>query len=253
MTPIDFSRLHAHASGKVALLFSGGKDSRALIELFRPHLGAIIVYHNDTSDLWPETSAYVAEVAETVPHFRRIETNAPAWIAKYGVPSPLQPVHRTPLIEMFGGNGRVPVVSPLECCGSNQWRPIADRLAADGMTLVIHGQRACDYGAAGVVPWPLPNGIEEWPAINSWSDDDVFAYLKAHDIGLARFVGGGRAPPGPDCATCPAGWAHSGRAAYLLQHHPDLAAKYHAHLQSHAADISPYLLNLKHELEELDE
>ena len=106
--PIDFSRLHAHASGKVALLFSGGKDSRALIELFRPHLGAIIVYHNDTGDLWPETREYVAEVAETVPHFRRIETNAPAWIAKYGVPSPLQPVHRTPLIEMFGGNGRVP-------------------------------------------------------------------------------------------------------------------------------------------------
>ena len=31
--PINFSRLQAHAPGKVALLFSGGKDLRALIEL----------------------------------------------------------------------------------------------------------------------------------------------------------------------------------------------------------------------------
>ena len=40
--------LHRHAAGKVALMFSGGKDSRALIELFRPYLDGIPVYHLDT-------------------------------------------------------------------------------------------------------------------------------------------------------------------------------------------------------------
>jgi 3'-phosphoadenosine 5'-phosphosulfate sulfotransferase (PAPS reductase)/FAD synthetase len=49
--PINFSRLQAHAAGKVALLFSGGKDSRALIELFRPYLNGITVYHCDTGDM----------------------------------------------------------------------------------------------------------------------------------------------------------------------------------------------------------
>ena len=35
-------------------MFSGGKDSRALIELFRPHLDGITVYHLDTGDMFPE-------------------------------------------------------------------------------------------------------------------------------------------------------------------------------------------------------
>src|SRR5437763_1126143 len=63
--PVDFSRLSRHEPGKVALLFWGGKDSRALIELFRPYLDGIAVYHNDTGDLWPERREFVAKVAET--------------------------------------------------------------------------------------------------------------------------------------------------------------------------------------------
>ena len=49
------------------------------------------VYHNDTGDMFPETRAYVANVAATVPHFRKIQTDAPAWIATYGIPSDLAP------------------------------------------------------------------------------------------------------------------------------------------------------------------
>jgi hypothetical protein len=254
MKTVDFSPLQRHEPGRVALLFSGGKDSRAMIELFRPYLGGIIVYHNDTGDLWPETREYVAKVAETIPHFRRIETNAPAWIETVAIPSPLQPVDRSPLMSAMDGNRRRPVVSPLECCSSNQWRPISERVAANGMTLVIHGQRDCDYAAAGPVAWPLPEGIEEWPAISSWTDAQVFAYLDARGIERARFATeNGRAPPGPDCATCPAGWAWPGRAAYLRDHHPDLAARYHAQLDAHAADIRPLLLALSHELQEFED
>src|SRR5262245_22837031 len=136
--PVDFATLNGHEPGQVALLFSGGKDSRAMIELFRPYLDGIIVYHNDTGDLWPETREYVAEVAKTLPHFRRIETNAPAWIETVAIPSPLQPVNRSPLMTAMDGNRRRAVVSALECCAANQWRPITDRLVTDGMTLVIH-------------------------------------------------------------------------------------------------------------------
>jgi 3'-phosphoadenosine 5'-phosphosulfate sulfotransferase (PAPS reductase)/FAD synthetase len=83
---VDFSPLQAHEPGKVALMFSGGKDSRALIELFRPYLDGITIYHCDTGDMFPEIREYVAQFAKTIPHFRRIETNAPAWIAKSASP-----------------------------------------------------------------------------------------------------------------------------------------------------------------------
>ena len=51
---VQFDRLSNHTPGRVALLFSGGKNSRALIELFRPYLAVIMVYHNDTGDLSAE-------------------------------------------------------------------------------------------------------------------------------------------------------------------------------------------------------
>jgi hypothetical protein len=108
----DFSRLKHHS--RVALLFSGGKDSRALIELFRPYLHSIRVYHCDTGDMFPETREYVSKVASTVPNFVRIETDAPAWIAANAVPSDLAPLDRSPLFAALTG-GR-PVVHTIECC-----------------------------------------------------------------------------------------------------------------------------------------
>lgn len=247
---IDFKRLEGHQPGRVALLFSGGKDSRALIEIFRPYLGGIIVYHNDTGDMWPETVEYVAAAAKTLPHFYRIETNAPSWIETNGVPSPLLPVDCSPLMVAMDGNRRPPVVSPLECCAANRWHPITHRLRTDGITMIVHGQRASDYGSAGVVPWPLPEGMEEWPAINDWTDDQVFAYLDAHGVERARFpTRDGRQPPGSDCATCPAAWGRGPRAAHLRRHYPDLARRYYARLAAHVVDVTPHLRSLQHELE----
>lgn len=225
------------------MLFSGGKDSRALVELFRPHLGGIVVYHNDTGDLWPETVEYVAAVAATVPHFRRIETDAPAWIEANGLPSPLVHISRSADYARWTRDTVPPVRLSLDCCAANQWRPIADTLAADGITLVLHGQRACDYGTGEPVPWPLPAGISEWPAIASWSDADVFAYLGDQGVTLAPFVGG-RAPPGQDCATCPAGWTNRGRSDYLAKHHPALAARYFRHLHQHSVEAAACLRDL---------
>lgn len=249
LPPVSFDRLQGHEPGKIALLFSGGKDSRALIELFRPHLDGIVIYHCDTGDMFPETREYVATVAATVPHFRRIETNAPAWIAANAIPSDLAPLDCSPLVALCRGRGPT-IVSQLECCAHNQWIPIADRLAADGITLEIHGQRDSDWADwGGPRDTPLRNGIEEWRPIRGWSDDDVFAYLKSCGVTLARFAGEGT-PSGPDCATCPAGWS-PGRGAYLRKHHPELAAKYHGHLRAHAARIEPHLDKLRHELQAL--
>ena len=128
---------------------------------------------------------------------------------------------------------------------------MAERLQADGVTLEIHGQRDSDWGQMAPQDSPLRGSIEEWRPIRTWTDDDVFAYLKSRGVELARFAGNGT-PSGPDCATCPAGWK-PGRAAYLRKYHPELAARYRAHLCGHAAGLEPHLSNLRHELQELGE
>ena len=45
---LDTSILDRHE--RIALQFSGGKDSLALWGLMRPHLDRVVVYHVDTGD-----------------------------------------------------------------------------------------------------------------------------------------------------------------------------------------------------------
>lgn len=57
MQPPDYSRLLRH--NRVALMYSGGKDSDVLLDLFRPFLDGITVYHGDAGDLLPEVAEHV--------------------------------------------------------------------------------------------------------------------------------------------------------------------------------------------------
>jgi len=57
---------------KMALQFSGGKDSLALAYLLKPYWGRLTFYHLDTGDLLPEIRDLVALFAAKVPHFVRV-------------------------------------------------------------------------------------------------------------------------------------------------------------------------------------
>jgi hypothetical protein len=59
-------------------------------------LDSITVYHLDAGDLMPEIRASVAKAAETVSHYVRIETNAPASIEAKAKLSDVVPFNRAP-------------------------------------------------------------------------------------------------------------------------------------------------------------
>jgi len=248
--PAEFyDRLLSHVPGKVALLFSGGKDATCLLHIFRDFLDGIIVMHGDTNDLLPDVRELVEAVSKTVPHFARVESDAPAWIVANATPSDLVPFANTPVGRMSKG-GRRNIITLAECCAANRWKPWGDWISRNGITLMLHGQRRSDVRSSFSEAYEgaTPSGVERWAPLADWSDDDALDYIKANNLPLSKYYG--YKPNMPECATCPASW-YEGRAAYLRRHHPELAARYRKHLLAHAADIKPALADLNKELSDI--
>ncbi len=251
MTPIDNHK-------RIAVAFSGGKDSLAVTYLLRPYWDRVTFYHCDAGDLLPETVEVVKHVEAMVPKFVRIETDSRSWMERFGLASDVVPVSCTPLgLTMSNGKGGgVAVVDRHACCGANIWAPVHERLAADGITLAIRGTRRADYGwgvlaaASGVAGGSTVtvDGREYWFPIHDWSTDQVFDYLRSVGAPIARYYE--HNGQGPECACCPA-YLDEERATYLKRYHPALADRYASNIRKIAAEISRPVGQLQTELEAL--
>ena len=229
---------------KVALQFSGGKDSLALVHLLRPHWDRLTLYHVDTGDLLPEVVEIVDQIEALVPRFVRIETRATDWQQQFGLPSDLVPSSCTPLGVKIGMSDRR-IVDRFECCAFNIMVPMHDAAVRDGCTLVIRGTKRADMKRLPHENGPTGLGYDLWLPLLEWSDAEVFAYLREVGAPICRVYENG--VQSPECATCPAWWSE-GRAAYLAKHHPVLSAAYQIKLALVAAEVAPHWANLQREV-----
>ncbi len=230
--------------GNIALQFSGGKDSLALVHLLRPHWDRLTLYHVDTGDLLPEVREIVDSVEALVPAFVRIETDAADWHARFGLPSDLVPTTCTPAGLAIGLGGRR-IVDRFDCCASNIMAPMHARMVADGISLVIRGTKRADLPKLPAENGPTGMGYDLWLPLLDWSDEEVFAYLREAGAPICRVYENG--VQSPECATCPAWWSE-GRADYLGKYHPGLVAAYQAKLQVVADEVWPMWRQLQREI-----
>jgi len=240
---MDMSVLARHT--KIALAFSGGKDSLALAHLLEPHWDRMTFYHVDAGDLLPEVREIVARYERLVPRFVRLTSDSRAWMNMFGLPSDLVPHTGSAMGVQIGGDLRV--VERYECCGQNLWMPMHNRMVEDGITLVIRGSKRADMKKlpAENVVGPL---YELWLPLLEWSHTQVFQYLRAIGVPIAKVYE--HAVNAPECATCPA-WLDEQRASYLKAH-PDLLAEYSEKLRAVASVVQPQVQRMNAELEALD-
>lgn len=241
---MDLSPLSRHE--RIALQFSGGKDSLAVALLLRPYWNRIAFYHVDAGDLLPEVRSIVDDFAQRVPRFVRITTDSRSWMEGKGLPCDLVPHTGTPAGQMVG-HGRA-ITGRYECCNANLWVPMMRRTLDDGITLVIRGTKRADLDKL-----PASNGnagpFELWLPLLDWSHDDVMAYLREQGQPVARLYS--HAVNAPECATCPA-WSTERRARYLRTFYPDLHDEYAAKLRAVAAEVTPVFDQMRAELDALD-
>jgi len=222
---LDLSILDRHE--RICLAYSGGKDSTACVYLLRDHLDRINVVHVDTGDLLPEMRESVARVEAFAPHFVRIQTNVGQWIDDHGLPSDLIPHSQHPIGRQMGEAGTV-LVPRYTCCWENLMLPLWQWAQDNDCTLLIRGSKSADMNRLPVASGEWQEGVQLWLPLQSWSHDDVFAYLRSEGVELPRPYE--HSVNSFECARC-SGWLGERRASYLQAYHPDLYADYRARMQ----------------------
>lgn len=240
---IDFAPLGRHV--KIALSFSGGKDSLAVLYLLRDHLHRLTVYCLDTGDTMPETREVVKQIKTMCPRFVHIQGDVRAWQAEHGLPTDLLPYSMHGIGVVSGQNNGVKLVTRYNCCFVNLMWPVFDRIRADGNTLLIRGTKSADMAKLPTKSGEVLEGIEVWHPIENWSHEDVQAYLS--EVGAPRNPIYDHMTNAPECARCTAWWAE-GRAAYLKDRHPELFADYARDLKIVAREVVKPIDDLRREL-----
>lgn len=187
-----------------ALQFSGGKDSLALLTLWRAKLADTLVCWVNTGASYPETLAQMRTLKETVPHFLEITSDQPTQVDREGYPTDLVPLHFTPM-------GRETVDEPynklvrlqdtFRCCSANIWQPLYQAMKANGITTVLRGQKRVDKYKAAYLSGYREDGITYIFPLQNWTDADVFKYLADNNVPLPVHYSRGE-KKGHDCWSC---------------------------------------------------
>lgn len=203
----------------VALQFSGGRDSLALLAHMRPWWHCLTVYWLDTGDGFPETAELARQVAEAVPSFVRIDGAAPAVRTAHGWPSDvLPPGAEWPWPEDLGPDHMV-LQDRYSCCFRTIMFPLHQRMLADGIEVVLRGQRDEDLPRSQIRHGQVEDGIQYLLPLASWSVEDVHQAIASLPFPLPRFYTEGLSGA-PDCLHCTA-WLDRGAVPYVRRHYPE--------------------------------
>jgi phosphoadenosine phosphosulfate reductase len=212
----DFFNRHE----KVALMFSGGKDSLACLHLIEKYLDKTVVIWVNTGANFPEIEALMEETKAKVPHFFEIATNQPKSIEANGYPVDVVPVNYTNLGQSVTSIKDLKLRSYFDCCSENFWIPCDTEMRKLGVTGVIRGQRQSEGHRAPIKSGHIEHGIEYLLPIESWTDSEVKDYLRSKDVVIDERLS--MAHSSLDCWNCTAFMAESSeRFKYIKKNHPN--------------------------------
>lgn len=212
-------------AGRIAFQFSGGRDSTAALYVLRHRWPEMRIYHVDTGDQFPETREVVARVEADLRaagiELVRIETDVATQRETAGYPSDLIPVDNTALGQLVSG-ASMRLTGRYECCAQALMLPLHQRIVADGMTLIVRGQRDDEYKTPPMRSGDVLEGLEVHYPIQDWDGAEVQHYLEIEGLPVAPFYREG-VRRAPECMGCTAWW-DEGRAGYMRKHHPEAHA-----------------------------
>lgn len=209
---------------KVALMFSGGRDSIACLHLVEDYLDKTVLIWVNTGAAFPEIKEFMDGVRNLVPRFLEVQSDQPASIAANGYPTDVVPVSYTAYGQACTTEKPIKLRSYMECCAENFWIP-ADKAARDlGVTAIIRGQRRSESHRSPFKSGNTFDGVEYYFPIQHWDDGDVTEYLKRKGVHLDERLS--MSHSSLDCWNCTAYCSDSkDRMKYIKKHHPEKFAE----------------------------
>lgn len=221
--------------GKMALAFSGGKDSLACWYLAR-EFDPFVIWVSAGKD-YPETRAVIERIRSQTDKFIEIKTDQAAQNARWGLPSEIVPVDHTELGMVVTGHKPVMVQSYLQCCWENLNLPLLQALKVHGIEYVIRGQRIDEDHKSPARNGTVHEGITFVQPIENWTRDDVMAFLSELGDVPEHFV---LDHSSMDCYDCTAFLAHSAdRMEWSRARHPELHRQHMIRLQQLRDALTP--------------
>ncbi len=239
------SALHRHQ--RIAFQFSGGRDSTAALYRLRPHWDRLELYHLDTGEQFPETRRVAGAVMQAFKEATGrdpivIQGNVAKVREQHGLASDLVPVDNTATGRLVSGR-EVKLIGRYECCWHSLMQPLHARMKADGITLIVRGQRADEYATPPKMSGDVSDGFEVLYPIEHWTAQKVDAFIEQANLPVADFYAKG-VKRAPECMGCTAWW-DEGRAGYLRENHPAEHHIYTGRMRTVMAEINRQLSTLE--------
>jgi phosphoadenosine phosphosulfate reductase len=151
---------------RVSFATGFGAEGCVLIDMAARHGLPIDLFTLDTGLLFPETYTL----------WRRLEERYAVTIR------PVRPV-RTVGEQAIEHGDRLWARDPDRCCALRKVAPLAQALAGyDAWITAIRRDQTATRAAARHVEWDTTNGLAKVNPLLRWSSDDVWGYLKTHDV-----------------------------------------------------------------------
>jgi phosphoadenosine phosphosulfate reductase len=203
---------------KIALGFSGGKDSIACLILLKDHLDKITVFWLNTGDAFPETIAQVEQVRNMCPNFIEVKSNQPDDIAVNGYPVDLLPIRNHIGVQAAFMLQRLPLQSFIACCEKNRMHPLQKAMIDFGATMIIRGQKLSDHHKSPVMSGDVIGGIEYFFPLQNMTDKDVMDLVSDSALLPEHYE---YANTSLDCMHCTAYLSeNTWKLGYLERNHP---------------------------------
>lgn len=216
LLPSNFSELIAHYTPKIALQFSGGRDSLALLLLCKPYWEKLTVYYCNSGDAYPETLELVERVRKTIPNFIEIPGRVVQTRATDGFASDVLPARATWGFETY--SDKLGIIGREVCCYKSIMLPLHAAMRADGIKCILRGQRAADEPKSPIKSGEIVDGFALHFPIEAWGTAEVEYFIKEQGEEIPPYYKVGMTSA-PDCMTCTA-WLETGIYAYNRVKHP---------------------------------
>lgn len=239
------------AHNRIALQFSGGRDSLALLLAMRPYWDRVTVYYTNSGDAYPETQALVDAVKSVVPHFVEIKGRVKDVHEQMGWPSDVMQPGTGYLFAKQDIDGYVPLIDRHNCCFNSIMAPMHERMKADRITLLLRGQRDEDTTKSHVKSGDVIDGVQLLFPIAHWSTAQVEQYIESQGVPLPPYYAAGLTSA-PDCMRCTA-WLEHGAHKYLMKNHPEVASEVNKRLNKIRVVVEPFIRRLSEVQETLND